>query len=142
MVREVFAISPILFNPNLLRISAVFSPTPHNSLIGNGCKKVSVRSGGISSNPFGLHRLEANFAINLVLAIPTEQVIPSWLSTFWRIAVPISRGVPSKRFAPATSRNASSTDIGSTNGVKFRKISITFSDTSLYLRISGSTKTA
>ena len=141
-MREVFAISPIVFNPNLLSISAVFSPTPHNSFIGSGCKKVSVLSGEISSIPFGLHLLDANFAINLVLAIPTEQVIPSWLSTFWRMADPISRGVPSRRLAPATSRNASSTEIGSTKGVKFRKISITFSDTSLYLRISGSTKIA
>ena len=37
-------------------------------------------------------------------AIPTEQVMPSWLSTFDRIAAAISRPVPNNRLAPVTSK--------------------------------------
>ena len=63
-------------------------------------------------------------------AIPTEHVMPSWLSTFARIAVAISRPVPNNRLAPVTSKKASSTETGSTFGVKLSKISMMFTETS------------
>ena len=65
-----------------------------------------------------------NFAMNFEGAIPTEQVMPSWASTFARIAAAISRPVPNNFLAPVTSRKASSTDTGSTLGVKLSKISM------------------
>jgi hypothetical protein len=78
-----------------------------------------------------LHRVEASLATNLVLATPTEQVMP-WLSaTRARISRPISAGRPMSRWAPATSRNASSRLIGSTSGVTDRKMSMTRRDTSV-----------
>ena len=68
--------------------------------------------------------------MNLEGAIPTEQVMPSCASTLARIAVAISRPVPSNFLAPVTSRNASSTETGSTLGVKLSKISIMWPETS------------
>ena len=76
-----------------------------------------MRSAGISSMPLGLHRLDASLAMNFDGAIPTEHVIPSCASTLARIAVAIWRPVPSKRCEPVTSRNASSSEMGSTCGV-------------------------
>ena len=68
--------------------------------------------------------------MNLDGAIPTEQVIPSCDSTLARIAAAISRGVPNRRCAPLTSKKASSSEMGSTHGVKLSKISIMWPDTS------------
>ena len=68
--------------------------------------------------------------MNFEGAIPTEQVMPSSFSTRARIAVAISRPVPSNLRAPVTSRNASSSEIGSTSGVYEAKICITRSDIS------------
>jgi hypothetical protein len=75
--------------------------------------------------PSGLHRAEANFAMNLVGATPTEQVNPSvaWISA--RILAAITAGRPSSRIAPLTSRNASSSDNGSTTGLTSRSTAIT-----------------
>jgi hypothetical protein len=72
-----------------------------------------------------LHRADASFATNLVLATPTEQVTPCSSSTVARIHSPIWRGDPSRRAAPRTSRKASSSEIGSTSGVTERKTSMT-----------------
>ena len=80
--------------------------------------------------PFGLHLPDASFAINFVVAIPTEQVIPSLASTFALICFAISRPSPSKRFAPVTSRKASSSESGSTSGVTDLKISMMCDETS------------
>ena len=80
--------------------------------------------------PFGLQRPEASFAMNFVVAIPTEQVIPSLASTFARISFAIVRPSPSRRLAPVTSRNASSSESGSTSGVTDLKISIMCVETS------------
>jgi hypothetical protein len=53
----------------------------------------------------------------LVDAAPTEQCSPVSAKTRSRSRVPISQGVPSRRRAPATSKNASSILSGSTKGV-------------------------
>ena len=79
--------------------------------------------------PSGLQRVEASLATNLVVATPTEQVMPCSSDTRSRISAPISAGRPRRRTAPATSRNASSRDSGSTSGVIERKISITPAET-------------
>ena len=67
--------------------------------------------------PSGLHPSEASLATNLVGATPTEHVTPTSRSTSARILAAIVSGGPNNRSAPATSRNASSSEIGSTSGV-------------------------
>jgi len=62
-------------------------------------------------------------------ATPTEQVIRCSSATRARMCSAISRGVPSRRVAPETSRNASSSETASTSGVTCRKISITEEET-------------
>ena len=78
--------------------------------------------------------------MNLVLATPTEQVMPCWSRTCSRMSCAIRAGRPSRRRAPATSRNASSSDRPSTSGVTDRKISNTAAETREYLPwLTGST---
>ena len=89
-----------------------------------------MRDDGTISMPFGFAFVDATLATNLFGATPTEQVIDCSASTRARIIAAISRGRPSRRTAPDTSRNASSSDNGSTAGVMSRKIAITPSDTS------------
>jgi hypothetical protein len=69
--------------------------------------------------------------MNFVGATPTEQVRPSVPATLARMASAMAADRPSRRFAPATSRNASSRESGSTSGVTSRKMSMTCADTSL-----------
>jgi hypothetical protein len=66
----------------------------------------------------------------LVGATPTEHVSESSAATRARIWRPISAGRPSRRWAPATSRKASSTESGSTNGVMSPKTRMTSPDAS------------
>ena len=72
---------------------------------------------------------EASLATNLVVATPTEQVIPCCSLTWARISWPIWAGLPRRRSAPETSRNASSSASGSTSGVTARKMAMTSLDT-------------
>ena len=97
-----------------INTSFVFGPTPQISETGSGCKKSRILFSLISNNPFGLHLLDASLAINLFGAIPTEQVIFSSLKIFALMASPISRPLPKSLRAPVTSRNASSSESGST----------------------------
>ena len=85
--------------------------------------------GGTTTTPSGLARRLASLATETDAATPTEQVMPcsSWMVERSRSA--ISRGVPSRRSEPRTSRNASSSDTASTTGVTSRKVSITEADT-------------
>ena len=88
-----------------------------------------VSSRGTRSRPFGLERVEAILATNLVEAIPTLAVIPSSCETRLRTSSPIWRGGPSLRMEPAMSRKASSTLSGSTSGVMDSKIAMMRADT-------------
>jgi hypothetical protein len=63
--------------------------------------------------------------MNLVEATPTEQVIPCSSAIVSRIRWAIWRGVPNRRRAPDTSRNASSRDSGSTIGVTLANTAMT-----------------
>ena len=78
----------------------------------------------------------------LLEAIPTEQVNLVSFSTRFRIAAAISLPLPSNFLAPVTSRKASSSDSGSTKGVKERKISIISDEASLYFSWLGEIKIA
>ena len=77
-----------------------------------------------------MQRADAILATNLTGATPTEQVMDCCSSTCARISSAITRGEPSLRTAPDTSRNASSSESGSTSGVIARKIAMTSLDTS------------
>ena len=90
-------------------------PTARRRAAGAGTRRR--RRPGTTSRPSGLQRVEASLATNLVLATPTEQVMPCCSATWRRISWPISAGRPSRRSAPETSRNASSRASGSTSGV-------------------------
>ncbi len=115
-------------------------PTPHRAWTGSGCRKASSWPGsttwtplpktGPSGDAFGLAASDASLARNFVGATPTEQVSRSSSSTWRRNRAPIVGPSPCRRWAPLTSRNASSSDSGSTSGVKERKIAITRSLTS------------
>jgi hypothetical protein len=67
--------------------------------------------------PSGLHRSDASFARNFVGATPTEQMTPTSRSTSARIFAAMAAGSPNSVVAPPTSRNASSSESGSTSGV-------------------------
>ncbi len=113
---ESSATSATVSMPCACSFSAVFTPTPHSRRTGSGCRNASSRSGGTSSSPSGLASWLATLARNLVRAMPTVMGSPTRSRTFARSCAPISTGVPDTRARPDTSRNASSTDSGSTIG--------------------------
>ena len=83
---------------------------------------------GTTSSPSGLARLDASFATYLVAAAPTDARSPVSLWMRSRNRVPICQGVPSSFRAPATSRNASSIESGSTSGVTSPSSPITWAE--------------
>ncbi len=99
-------------------------------------------SAGMTSSPSGLQCTEASLARNLFTAMPTEQVMPCCSATLARISAPMAAGGPSRRKAPDTSRNASSSDSGSTSGVIVRKMPMTSFDTAPYTPCRGGMMTA
>ena len=101
-----------------------------------------ISSGGTTTTPSGLARRLASLATDTVAATPTEQVMPcsSWIVA--RSCSAISRGDPSRRVDPRTSRNASSSESTSTSGVTRRKLSITEEETCPNVSKSGGTTTA
>ena len=129
-------------SPSRCSSRSVRSPTPQSAPTGSGWRKSSTPSRGTTSRPSGLHRVEATLATNFVLATPTEQVTPWASTTCARIIAAIAAGAPSRRRAPATSRNASSSESGSTSGVTARKIAITPFDTSEYASNRGGSTVA
>ena len=78
------------------------------------------RNGSVNlllADAFGLAATDASFAKNLLGATPTEQVRSRWLAMRSRMCLAITTPSPSRRSEPVTSRNASSSDSGSTYGV-------------------------
>ena len=92
-------------------------------------QKPSTSAAGTTSIPSGLLTVDASLATNLVVATPTEQVSPYWSRTLARIRRAMLAGGPSRRMAPATSRNASSRESGSTSGVTPRNRAMISRDT-------------
>ena len=92
-------------------------PPPTARSTGSGCRKSRTRSAGTTTRPSGLARVEASLATNLVGATPTEQVSRSSCADPATDQHRDLGGRPSSRRAPATSRNASSMESGSTSGV-------------------------
>ncbi len=123
------AMSRTVRRPSRASTCPVCSPTPHSAATGSGCRKSRTPSGGTTSSPSGLERVDASLAMNLDGATPTEQVMPCCSAIVARISAPIRAGRPSRRMAPDTSRNASSSASGSTSGVTDRKTSMTSLDT-------------
>ena len=98
-------------------------PTPHSAPAGNGSRNPRTPVEGTTRSPSGLHAAEASLATNFRVATPTEQVTPTSRWTVRRIRRAISGGSPKSRIAPATSKKASSSEIGSTRGVNDRRTS-------------------
>ncbi len=134
------ASSAMVDTPSRLRRVSVAGPTPHSADTGNGQRKSITSSAattftprpgrGPSTDTCGLAVSDASLATNLDGPIPTEQVMPTSSCTRRRISVAIFVGAPWSRRADRTSRNASSSEIGSTSGVNEVKISITWPLTS------------
>ena len=80
--------------------------------------------------PSGLLRSEAIFASSLFGAIPTEAVKPVCCAMRRLISVPMRKASPHNCRLAVTSRNASSSDRPSTNGVNSRKIANTCAEIS------------
>ena len=73
---------------------------------------------GTTVNPSGFSISEAILATNLDGATPADMVKPVFSTTICLIFFAISIADPKRRAQPVTSKNASSMDKGSTNGVK------------------------
>ena len=104
---------------------AVFSPTPHSRPIGSGARNATSSPAGTTTSPSGLRRSEAILATSLVPATPTEAVSPTSARTSSLIRRAMAGPSPNSAAEPVTSRNASSIEIGSTCGVKRRRIDMT-----------------
>ncbi|MDF2492845.1 MAG: hypothetical protein K0Q58_1423 [Microbacterium sp.] len=117
--------SPIVRIPRDSSASADFGPTPHSARTERGMRKSIVRSAGTMRRPSGLLAVDAIFATCFVEAAPMLQVSPVSSSTRARSIRATTPGEPQSRRAPRTSRNASSIDSGSTNGVISWKMLIT-----------------
>ena len=115
--------SPTVRTPRRESVSTVRSPAPHSAAMGSGSKNSWTRPARTTMTPSGLARLVASLATNLVGATPTEQVMPRFPCTSARIRAAMRGGSPNRRTAPPTSRNASSSDMGSTSGVWAKRIS-------------------
>ncbi|CVN09529.1 Uncharacterised protein [Streptococcus pneumoniae] len=109
--------------------SAALGPTPHSRPTGSGWRKSRVRCGGTISRPSGLAAVDAVLATNFTAEPPTVHGSPSSERTRSRIRWPMCSGGPSRRRAPATSRNASSTLSCSITGVTSANTAITSAET-------------
>src|SRR3954447_14404429 len=121
---------------------AVTAPTPHSRSTGSACRNASSSPTGTTSSPSGLATPLATFARNFVRARPTVTAIPTRSRTCVRSFAAMSLGLPEIRLRPPTSRNASSIERPSTNGVVSRKTSNMASLAWLYASIRGRTTTA
>ena len=112
-----WAMSPMVSTPRACSLAAVLAPMPHIRSTGSAWRKASSRPLGTTSNPSGLDTALATLARNLVRATPTLIGRPTRSRTAPRRRTAISAGVPAVRHSPLTSRNASSIEMPSTNGV-------------------------
>ena len=104
--------------PSLRERPSVTGPTPHSRPTGSGARNAATPPGGTSTSPSGLPRSVAIFAASFTSATPAEHGEPALRAhralhraRRWRAPAPWSA-----RLA-VTSRNASSSESGSTSGV-------------------------
>jgi len=96
-------------------------PTPHSLETDSGARKARVCPAGTSSWPLGLATSLAIFATNLQAAMPAEAGSSSSRAMRARRSAAIFAGGPNSPTDPVTSRNASSSERGSTRGVTLSK---------------------
>ncbi len=96
--------------------------------------------GGTTTRPSGFCRSLATFATYLLAATPTDTV--SWVAarTSCLSRCAIARPSPNNARLPVTSRNASSSDNGSTWSVKRANTACTCAATAAYTSMRGGTK--
>ena len=109
---------PTVAIPRARSFRDVTGPTPQSRSTASGCRNASSRSGGTTSRPSGFATPLATLARNFVRATPTVIGSPTRSSTL-RFSRTRDLGRRRRRAAriPRTSRNASSIERPSTNGV-------------------------
>jgi hypothetical protein len=98
-------------------VFSVFGPTPQRRDTGSGARNAITWSGATSFCPAGFARSEAIFATNFTLAIPADEGSPTSAAIRFLSVAAISAAAPKSEQEAVTSRNASSSDSGSTRGV-------------------------
>ncbi len=119
---------------------SVTLPTPQIFETGNGASISTLFASVMTVSPSGLFKSDASLAKNLLGATPTEAVSPVWAWISALMLFAIVRASPNFLVAPVTSRNASSTETGCTNGVNVPRMVIICLETSPYFFILGRTK--
>ena len=92
------------------------------------------------TRPSGLRRSDPIFAQSLFVATPTDSTRPSCSRTSRFSALAMLSAPPNRCSVAVTSRNASSSEIGSTSGVRSAKSAMTASDAASYFWPSPGTK--
>ncbi len=113
--------------------SSALGPTPHRERTGMGARNDASSPGATTTRPSGLPMSEAILATVLLVPTPMDTVSP--VSSFTRrLSSRASSSGPSRVAPPMAgslaSRNASSSESGSTRGVTSRKMAITCRETS------------
>ena len=93
--------------------------------MGSGARKARSSPGATTVSPSGLSRSEATLATDFVAATPQDTVRPVSRRTAARSQRAITAGSVPASTRCVTSRNASSSESGSTSGVTRRKMAIT-----------------
>ena len=117
--------SPIVVSPMVASRCALFGPTPHRRATGSGARNAAPPPGGTATWPFGFARSDAILAVSFASAMPADAGSPSSLAMRPRIRAAMSAGEPNSCSDAVTSRNASSSDSGSTSGVTEHRMSNT-----------------
>ena len=110
---------PTVSTPRSVELAAG-SPArrPRAGVTGSGCRNSSSVPGSTTSRPSGLARSLASLASSFVVAAPTDAVSPVSARIRRRSRGPdLGAGPERAASRRATSRNASSSEIGSTSGV-------------------------
>ncbi len=100
-------------------------PTPQSRPTGSGARNAAPSSAATSRWPSGFARSDAIFAMNFTDAIPADAGSPTSSAMRRRRLIAISAALPNSDCEAVTSRNASSSDSGSTSGVTSARIANT-----------------
>ena len=115
--------SPTVRNPASASAFSELGPIPQSARVGSGARNAASVPGGTTTSPSGFFASDAILATVLFVPTPIETVRPVSLFTS---LLQVARQARSRRrirsWRPVTSRNASSSDSGSTSGVTERKM--------------------
>ena len=124
--------SPTVVSPIAWSLRVVAGPIPQMRSTGSGRRNSSSPSGGTTYSPSGFAERLAIFASTFVRATPTLSGSPTSSLTSRRSRSPSSRGSAPSEAGTVMSRNASSSEPGSTISVNRSKIANTSRLASMY----------